>query len=148
MPDWSYQLSKAEHHRANGKPMDAFCAAFGALEICFHQAARQYSADGENRREDRFGRFADLLRDRGVLRHDEYQLARHLGDARNVVVHKFGFEPSLDEVRRTIERIRQLCAKFARKVSAVMTKPVITTTPDVIVAITFRISFEMGFLLF
>jgi predicted transcriptional regulator len=71
-----------------------------------------------------------FLCDRRRITQEQFSMADHLRQARNVVVHDHGFEPSLRETERTIQRVKQLCARFGTTASDVMTKPVKTVSPD------------------
>jgi predicted transcriptional regulator len=127
--NWNEQLAQAEDALVKGELSRAYRDAFGALEICF-DAVLQAKIEESVVRDERFKLTVRALADRRLLSPDERQLALHLADARNVVVHKYGFEPSSSEVRKTIERVARLCGKFAKRVHEVMVKPVLTAGPQ------------------
>jgi predicted transcriptional regulator len=129
MSDWFQQLRHADGLAEKGQATEAFCAAFCALELCFVQAVRKFRSTDGRIQDDRFLQIARLLHDKAILREDEFALAKHLADARNLISHKYRFEPSIGEARRTIERVGGLCQRFARKVSDAMKKPVVTALP-------------------
>ncbi len=118
---WSEGLESAEKSLREGQASEAFQAAFRALEICY---SAQVELAHLNAGDDRFRSvLKHLLESRKIPKHD-YDLADHLRQARNVVSHRFGFEPSEKETLSTIKRVRTLCARFAIHVHAVMAKPV------------------------
>lgn len=120
MTNWHMLLEQAEEALLSRNWTRAFCDAFNALETCYCQAAG-FDVGEAN---DRFGEAVKALADKRQINADEKSLAQHLGKARNVVFHKLGFEPSERETRRTIDRVKKLCAKFGTTVSHVMSTPV------------------------
>lgn len=130
MKNWGRLLDQAEELAGQSRAVEAFRCAFGAMEVCFDQVAKDRCSRSEEFQNDRFMEIARALKNNRLLRGDEFALVCHLADARNLLAHRFGFEPSLDEARRTIERVRGLCGRFGSKVSDVMNKPVVTASPD------------------
>lgn len=127
---WRDQLSDAEQAFERDDATGAFLKAFGALEMCYAIAAGERGWKQTTAGNDKYMEIAGFLRDGRHVTAEQFIAAQHLGWARNVVSHKFGFEPSLSEVKKTIQRVRQLCSRFGRSVADVMTKPVITARPD------------------
>src|SRR3990172_3931027 len=120
MPNWKDQLTEAEEKLRNNDLRNAFLAAFGALEICFCGAAQKVGVQGAKSADDLFSDVLRALKDRRIITEDEFSLARHLAQGRNVVAHKYGFEPSAEEVQKTINRVKRLCTSFGAKVSDIM----------------------------
>ena len=114
----------------------AFRQAFGALEARYEAVASEHGwrpQKEDSRARKQGGRFratADWLKDRGEISTADSVLAHHLCSARNVVAHKYGFEPSIEQVQRTILDVKRLCSRFSQSVGDVMTSPVITASPD------------------
>ena len=127
---WSDSLREAEERLRREDARGAALAAFGALEACYVVAAREKGWQPPSRTDDRFGAALEFLAHQGrAIRADEYVLAKHLASARNVMTHKYGFEPSLKEAHKTLEWVRRLCGRFGTTVADVMTKPVVTAAP-------------------
>jgi predicted transcriptional regulator len=125
-PDsWQTLLAEAEMSLEQQNANEAFRRGFGALELCYTQAAG-FRVSGNR---DRFGEVSQHLLDQKKISRGEYDQAIYLSEARNLVSHRFGFEPSLAEARRCCVRIRGLCARFGLCVSDVMAKPVHTARP-------------------
>ena len=125
-PDsWQSLLAEAERSLEQQNASEAFRRGFGALELCYGQAAGLEANDSY----ERFKNVLQCLIDRKKIRPGEYDQAIYLAEARNLVSHRFSFEPSLAEARRCCERIRRLCSRFGLRVSDVMTKPVHTARP-------------------
>jgi predicted transcriptional regulator len=116
--NWCEALDDARRRLTESQAKAAFLAAFGALEICYSQ---QLGTDTDD---DRFAAACKSLLGRGLIPKADYDLALHLGKARNTVSHSFGFEPSLAEANRTIETVLRLCSRFATRVADIMAKPV------------------------
>lgn len=127
---WRDQLAEAEEARSRGNTAEAFRRAFGALEGCYTVAASEHGWAQQGGTDSSFMSIIRFLCDRRHITQEQFSMADHLRQARNVVVHDYGFEPSLRETERTIQRVRQLCARFGTTVSDVMAKPVKTVTPD------------------
>lgn len=121
MSDWSDQLQVAERLLQNSDAKGAFREAFGALETCYRSEANLGTGTGS----DRFSSACRQLFDKRRITQLEFDQARHLNDARNVVLHGRGFEPSLNEAQKSIAEIRRLCARFGQSVSDVMSTPVL-----------------------
>src|SRR5436190_1786962 len=130
MGEWRQQLDQAETSLAKNTPADAFLKAFGALEICLSAVAERLDKGETLAADNRFSRVLRLLTDHKVITPEERALAQHIADARNIVAHRFSFEPSIAEVQRTIKTVERLCAKFGKRAYEVMIKPVITAKPD------------------
>ncbi len=125
-PDsWQSLLAEAEMSLERQDASEAFRRSFGALELCYAQAAGFKISSNH----DRFGDVLQHLVDQKKISRGEYDQAIYLSEARNLVSHRFGFEPSLAEARRCCMRIRGLCAHFGLCVSDVMAKPVHTARP-------------------
>ena len=101
MANWKDQLREAEERLKKNDLRNAFLVAFGALEIC-SRAAQKLEVQAAKSADDLFNNTLRTLKDRRMITNDEFNLARHLGQARNVVTHKYGFEPSQAEVQKTI----------------------------------------------
>ncbi len=114
----------------------AFRQAFGALEARYEAVASEHGwrpQKEESRARKQGGRFratVDWLKDRGKISTADSVLAHYLCSARNVVAHKYGFEPSYAQVQRTILDVKRLCSRFSRLVEDLMTSPVTTAFPD------------------
>jgi CBS domain-containing protein len=106
----------------------AFDAAYRALETCYVRAAmdRGFVKSGRSETADAI----HWLKDKGVITPTEADSAHHVRQARNVMNHRLGFEPSRAEAERTIKRVRDLCSRFNTRVSDVMVTSVITASPD------------------
>jgi predicted transcriptional regulator len=133
MLNWKDQLAEAEEKLRNNDLRTAFLAAFGALEICFCGVAQKVGIQGAKTNDDLLSDTLRALRDRRKITEDEFSLARHLAQGRNVVAHKYGFEPSAAEIQKTINRVKRLCSRFGAKVSDIMITPVIQAAPNDIV---------------
>jgi len=127
---WADTLRKAEGRLKKSDATGAFLGAFGALESCYRIVAREDGWRPRTREENGFRPALDWLRERGGISESDHALAAHLGFARNVVAHGYGFEPSLGQAQRTIADVKRLCSKFGRTVADVMTSPVITAHPE------------------
>lgn len=141
MSEWGKQIDDAEALVAAGNANEAFRRAFGGLELCYGQAANlRTNGDGE--------RFMDatsqLLHSKKISRM-EFDQAQHLAKARNVNVHGLGFEPSLGEAKRCVDRIRRLCSRFGKVVSDVMIKPVTTVRNTDPIGACLEVMREKGF---
>lgn len=123
---WQGLIEEAESHLAEARLVRAFTTAFRALEVCYGEAANLPDRAGA----DQFKVIVRKLVDQGQLGTGEKRLAHHLADARNLVAHGYGFEPSPNEVKRCIGYVRRLCGRFGRTVANVMTKPVETAQSD------------------
>jgi len=128
MAEWKEQLDRAQDSLSN--PSEAFLKAFGALEICFTAVTRRFENIRGGTVDDRFAQTLRLLAERRLLTREEHLLASHIAAARNLVAHGFGFEPSSQEVRRTIKNVERLCARFGKIAHEVMIHPVITATRE------------------
>jgi predicted transcriptional regulator len=138
---WRDRLEEAQNHLDQQRACVAFVSAFQALEVCYLQ---QTQAGGGEKTEDRFAKICKGLVDQGRLPKADYDLALHLGKARNIVAHTFGFEPSLAQAERTVRDVRQLCARFAVRVCDVMVQPVKTAKLDDPLGIYLRVMREKG----
>ncbi len=127
---WHEQLEQAERALGQGKSVEAFETAFGALEACYSIAAGHRGWTAATVHSETFMDTARFLRESRDISEEQFSLAAHLAAARNVVVHKYGFEPSIKETERTVQRVRQLCARFGETVAGVMIKPVRVVRPD------------------
>lgn len=127
---WRDQLAEAEEARSQGNTAEAFRKAFGALEACYTIAARERGWTQQENTDNNFMSIIRFLCDKRHITQEQFSMADHLRLARNVVLHKYGFEPSPREAERTIQRVGQLCARFGKTVSDVMAKPVKTVSPD------------------
>ncbi|MBI2872210.1 MAG: CBS domain-containing protein [Chloroflexi bacterium] len=123
-------MTEAEEARSQGNTAEAFRKAFGALEACYTIAARERGWPQQKNANNSFMEIIKFLRVKQHITEEQFLLADYLRLARNVVVHKYGFEPSLKEAESTISRVGQLCAPFGKTVSDVMAKPVKTVSPD------------------
>jgi predicted transcriptional regulator len=118
---WSESLDHARRRLAESDARGAFIAAFNALEICYNQRVSALASEKDG---DRFASVCKSLFSQHQIPKADYDLALHLGKARNTVLHLFGFEPSLAEASRTIEKVLRLCSRFAARVGDIMAQPV------------------------
>lgn len=125
---WTQLLSQARDEAERGCTKAAFDKAFNALELCYGICAD--ARDPKNGAADAkaFNAFRKLLVD-GKITRDEWEVADHLRQARNVVTHKFGFETTLRQARLSIDLVRKLCTKFAGLIRDVMVREVVTASP-------------------
>jgi CBS domain-containing protein len=142
MSHWAELLDQARTRHADRRSKDAFEAAFKALEVCYGQ---HVPSPPETWDEDRFVAMCRTLLQKKRITRPDFELARYLARARNVVLHRFGFEPSLEEALRCITRVQHLCARFAQRVCDVMTKPVRCARRDEPVGALLREMREQGF---
>jgi len=119
--DWVSLIEQSELQLSADDAKATFLKVFGALELCYSQQLG-IPTDG---REGQFWDNCVKLKDSKKITPAEFDRAGFLNKARCVVVHKYGFEPSLGEARRCVDFVRSLCSRFATKVSDVMVKPVI-----------------------
>jgi predicted transcriptional regulator len=127
---WREQLRQAGEMLGEGRNVEAFQRAFGALEACYYVAAKERRFEASTYEEDKFSKVTEFLARQQYISEGDAFLARHLARARNVVAHKYGFEPSTAKVYKTIHHVNQLCARFGTKVSDIMTTPVRMARPD------------------
>ncbi len=125
MSDWSHTLEVAIQEADSGCAKTAFDKAFNALEICYsHQANIPL-----DKQSNKIKIVIDSLLKNNKISRDEYDLAEHLRQARNVVTHKFGLAITMEEAKRCIDRVRKLCLRFAGTIADVMARPVVCAKP-------------------
>jgi predicted transcriptional regulator len=127
---WQVLLEESEEALRIEDATEAFRRAFGALEVCYTNAASERGWIPSTNNDSTFSEAIRFLGGNKAITQAQFSMAQHLGWARNAVSHRFGFEPSLRESKRTLEKVRSLCARFGRTVADVMVKPVVTASPD------------------
>ena len=106
----------------------ALMRAFSAVETCYTQTAKQRGMIGSGRAS--FVGARDWLKSRGHITEDDVQICEYLREARNLSAHKFGYEPSAAQARKSLRYARLLCHRFSRRVEDVMVSPVIVAKHD------------------
>lgn len=127
---WQEQLAEAVEDLQKGDAIGAFRKAFGAMETCFRAAALKRGCHLPKDGNLAWKATLEFLRKGKHVSEEQFLMAQHLGQARHVVAHGPGFEPSVKEADRAIQRVRSLCARFGTKVNEVMASPVINAYPN------------------
>ena len=100
----------------------AFLSAFGVLETWIEAQVSMSPRDIDALS---FKQKIDSLTKEGVLVGSSPLMMKHLHDCRNLVAHRFSFEPSTDQARQWIRWIKQITLKDGN-IRSLITTPVTT----------------------
>jgi predicted transcriptional regulator len=126
---WRQKLDEAERSHETGNATNAFLGAFASLELCYTKAASE-RGQPTSRGYRPFAQTLAFLLANGAIPQSDFDTADRLRQARNLMSHAEGFEPSLNEARRVIDRVHRFCARFGKTAADVMVSPVICARPN------------------